>query len=240
MKKVTVGILILLMIMLVCFNHLRSERIQVNQEYTLVYDVSANNHAEYNYANFPKIILSKGEPVLVKSIKGNFVEIEANGQLGWINDWYIRASQPVNRINNQVEYVLDTTILKPFPEEEAHFNNDEIVERGKVVVIQAEYEDWYCVQVLRYSEPLYDNYWVRKDEVGIIDDEEIREGKIRHNAALLTLSGEPLSDKIESYILVEAYNDEYLQFDAAGGITGLIKKTDFLPIKSYDEIDALE
>lgn len=236
MKKVIVGILVLLMIVALYFYHSKNRSLQVNQEYTLVYDVSANDEADYNYADYPKIMLSQGDHVLVKSIENNFVEIEVNGERCWINDWYITASKPVNRTNNEMKYVLNTAILKPFPEEAATFNYDEIIERGKVVVIQAEYEDWYCVQILRYSEPLYDNYWIRKDEVGILDDEDIREGKIKPNAELLTLSGQAMSEKIESYIVVEVYNDEYLKFDAPGGITGLIKKSDFLPIKSHDEI----
>ena len=236
MKKVIVGILVLLMIVASYCYHSKDESLQVNQAYTLVYDVSANDVADYNDADYPKIMLSKGDRVLVKSIEGNFVEIEVNGERCWINEWYITASKPVNLISNEVKYVLDTASLKPFPEEAAAFNYDEIIERGKVVIIQAEYEDWYCVQILRYSELLYDNYWISKDEVGILDDEDIREGKIKPNSELLALSGEIMSEQIESYIIVEAYNDEYLMFDAPGGIAGLIKRSDFLPIKSYDEI----
>ncbi|MBF4694959.1 hypothetical protein [Fusibacter ferrireducens] len=236
MKKAIVGILVLLMIVALYFYHSKNRSLQVNQEYILVYDVSANDEADYNYADYPKIMLNKGDRALVKSIEGHFVEIEVNGERGWINDWYITASKPVNLVSNEIKYVLDATILKPFPEEAAAFNYDEVIESGKVVVIQAEYEGWYCVQILRYSEPLYDNYWIRKDEVGIVDDEDIREGKIKLNAELLTLSGKTMSEKIESYIIVEAYNDEYLKFDAPGGIMGLIKISDFLPIKSYDEL----
>ncbi len=236
MKKVSVDILVLLMIVALYCYHSKDGSLQVNQAYTLVYDVSANDVADYNDADYPKIMLSKGDRVLVKSIEGNFVEIEVNGELCWINEWYITASKPVNLISNEVKYVLDTASLKPFPEEAAAFNYDEVIERGKVVIIQAEYEDWYCVQILRYSEPIYDNYWIRKDEVGILDDDDIREGKIKPNSELLTFSGEIMSEQIESYIIVEAYNDEYLMFDAPGGIAGLIKRSDFLPIKSYDEI----
>ncbi|QGQ95556.1 hypothetical protein EHS13_12025 [Paenibacillus psychroresistens] len=149
--------------------------------------------------------------------------INFNGLKGWIPAWYIKKDldEPkVITVKPYIRIVGENATIWTYPGALA----SNAFRAGKVVQVYKEFEEWVCVNFINYAEPNYGDFWVLKKDLIPWDPKKAREGNLKTGASTKYADLQE-NDRIQ----INNESDDTYEVNAAGGVTEVIYKADFIP-----------
>lgn len=174
--------------------------------------------------------------ILSVTESGKLYKIENSaGRVGWIPSWYLNKDLQRDKIHlvKPKEMTVKATTrfcLYPGEEEPSGFE----LSPGKVVHVKEKYREWYNVEIITYDTPYVGDKWVKKSNLIHYSPSFAREGYLKPGANVYEEYGTEETSKDQynfrnnPVIINEVRNDMY-GISTAGGVTGFIKKDDFVP-----------
>lgn len=203
--------------------------------YIINFDLNVNNEPLINGADFPEFSLSAGTEIILIDQENDFAKIKYQEKEGWIPAWYISKISSSIRQESPFIVVLNTsTNVYLYPNETPKY--DFKLEKGKVVKVIASYFDWYCIEYIRYDCPEYDLTWIKNDNTLDYNERLVKEGIVSDNTNIYSEEGNLVEDTISGYIFIVEEKGDFYKVFGAGGQEGFIKKKDFIPIKSVNDL----
>lgn len=137
-----------------------------------------NIYDSTNIFNGAKVISrqdTKGTAI-VKEINGDFAKIDdLHGTEGWVFKWYLTTTAggitPVKRSPYE-KVIKENCSFYTFPKENESDGYE--LKKGDVVHIMEEYNDWYCVELIKYEDKTYVDKWVKKSNTIDLKDSDIK------------------------------------------------------------------
>jgi hypothetical protein len=166
--------------------------------------------------------------------ENGFVQIRNQDQIGWVPEWYVLEDGDTERAITVNPYEMIVAVDSQYylyPGEADRTANQ--LDKGSVVQIQKEFQDWYGIEFINYAEPMEGDKWIKKDTLKPYEAEQAREGYAWNqtlgvqiyddNGAEKEYADYPLPAKIVS----DAGN--HYEIVSSGGLHGWIHKGDFIP-----------
>lgn len=203
--------------------------LEIGNYYKLKHELYANNECTENGADMPVFVIDANEPVLLLELEGKFAKVEYNSNSGWIPAWYLSdEAKNVNLLSPFLLLTKEKAGLYLYPEGDIAYDNTYHIEEGRVIMVMAEYKNWYLANFLRYDCPEYDLLWINKDKTIAYSVDMAKEGYLNENTFLCTKEGIMTDEIIEGYVIITSNEKDLYKVTGAGGQGGYIRKSDFL------------
>jgi SH3-like domain-containing protein len=166
--------------------------------------------------------------------ENGFVQIRNQDQIGWVPEWYVLEDGDTERAITVNPYEMIVAVDSQYylyPGEADRTANQ--LDKGSVVQIQKEFQDWYGIEFINYAEPMEGDKWIKKDALKPYEAEQAREGYAWNNRNGIVIYNERNEEKeywdIPLPVVILSEMDEMYEIGSTGGNHGWIHKRDFIP-----------
>jgi len=142
------------------------------------------------------------------------------------------ASVPVDKVEPYEMIVASPIAFRLYPDEPQPSGFE--LEPGKVVQVTARYGEWMRVNIVTYDSPHTGDKWVPASALEAWNPAKAKEGLLRAGAKVYAEDGREIEapyalDPVHIYGEYGEETSGRYRIGAAGGYTGFIDKTDFMP-----------
>ncbi|MFD2672103.1 hypothetical protein [Marinicrinis sediminis] len=148
------------------------------------------------------------------------VKVRTTRQQGWVPAWMLmEKAQEMVEVTPYEMIVKQQTSFYLYPEQEEPYGFE--LEKGRVVQIQKEFDDWVEVDFLIGDAGYIDHRWMRKDRLMRYEDDQARDG--------LVIPGRTAYADFRFGVWIIGEEDGEYQVEGPGGATGTVPIEDFIP-----------
>ncbi|NGQ97011.1 hypothetical protein G3578_17755 [Brevibacillus sp. SYP-B805] len=206
-----------------------SQQTKIGKSYPLKGSVSVVSRPEAYSAEEPVFTADAGGSYTVTAVQAPFVQISDAGRTGWIPAWYLAHNEEkVTALPPEKMLVKEPAAFFRFPAHDAPAGY--VLEPGTVVRVTGAFGDWVQADITMYAEPMVGEKWIAKEHLTAYDPALAREGRLRRDAVRYDENGAPVNESHRDFpVRIIGERAEMYQIIAPGGISGYIKKSDFVP-----------